>query len=205
MTRRDKEMKFNLKNCHKAATDLFVHYFIRELYSGVCYAEVHSSRKLVPLKEFLYRAWAPKDDYEFCGMPNLVFAPKAVREEEKIGAVHLPGLLNYFGIHLELPPEGYDKGEKQLARWERFLTLLPSSIDGLNPEAVLFETIQAKALDFCRRDSQWYDIGIGKKIENWKNNLVAIRQPPTKDFFLNAGLESSDEYIERTGELELAL
>jgi hypothetical protein len=75
-----KAMDMNLSACSKDAKDHVVHYLIRDHYSGVFYAEIHSSSSLIPIEDFLYRAWSQKGEYLFCGAPDWMSIPRTVSE-----------------------------------------------------------------------------------------------------------------------------
>ena len=45
------------------------------------YDEVHSGKARIPLEEFLFRAWSPKQDYPFHGIPECILVPKTVSDK----------------------------------------------------------------------------------------------------------------------------
>jgi hypothetical protein len=51
----------------KAESVHLVHYLIRDDFSGVFYAEIHSGSPLIPVEEFLFRAWSQKENYGIYG------------------------------------------------------------------------------------------------------------------------------------------
>jgi len=62
-----KAFDLSLAKVDKTEKEHLVHYLIRDRFSGVFYAEIHSCKALIPIDEFLFRAWLPKEDYAFCG------------------------------------------------------------------------------------------------------------------------------------------
>lgn len=66
-----KAFDLSLAKVDKAEKEHLVHYLIRDHFSGVYYAEIHSCKALSPVEEFLFRAWSPKQDYPFTECRNV--------------------------------------------------------------------------------------------------------------------------------------
>jgi hypothetical protein len=76
-----KSFDVSLEKLDKAEKEHLVHYLIRDHFSGVFYAEIHSGKSLIPVEEFLFRAWSPKQGYPFHGMPECILVPKTVSDK----------------------------------------------------------------------------------------------------------------------------
>jgi hypothetical protein len=107
-------MDFNLKNLKKSDREIVVHYLIADHLSGVFYGEIHSSKKMIPVEEFLYRAWSKKDNFPFCGLPTMLSVPKTIESEE------LLNLVSGLGIKPINPTGGFMGGVKHFSIWEDF-------------------------------------------------------------------------------------
>lgn len=83
-----------------------IHYVIRDHTTGVVYAEAGLSNDLIPLSEFLFRAWSEKKDFAFCGIPELMTIPKTVEKA-------FPNLLKaiaLLGIRFPQVTSGFQAG-----------------------------------------------------------------------------------------------
>jgi hypothetical protein len=76
-----KSFDVSLEKLDKAEKEHLVHYLIRDHFSGVFYAEIHSGKSLIPVEECLFRAWSPKQGYPFHGMPECILVPKTVSDK----------------------------------------------------------------------------------------------------------------------------
>lgn len=74
-----KPMEVTLAKLASSARRHAVIYMLRDHCSGVFYAEIAIAPDLLPLKDFLSRAWGAKVDYDFCGLPELLSFPASVQ------------------------------------------------------------------------------------------------------------------------------
>ena len=65
---RRKPMEIKLPKIEQSPREHIVHYLIRDHFSGAFYAEMCSARAMMPLEEFLYRAWSKKESYRSVGV-----------------------------------------------------------------------------------------------------------------------------------------
>ncbi len=178
-----KKMEYNLKNLKKAERELIIHYLIADHFSGVFYGEIHSMNKLVPIKEFLHRAWSKKESYGFCGMPTKLSIPKTIESE---------GLLKLI-INLGIEPfhstGGFMGGVKHLSTWEDRVFQFDFSYDYRNKRQLTFEELQNCNEEICIRESQREQKrgggGLGKKIELWERGQKELKLPPPQNVFLS--------------------
>jgi hypothetical protein len=106
----------NLPNSGKAHCVVFG---LRDHCSGILYCDLASSENLPPLAEFLYRAWAPKSNLSFRGMPELLGVPKTVQAA-------FPGItdaVESLGVSLVPITSGFQGGAgmtKPVEQWIAF-------------------------------------------------------------------------------------
>jgi hypothetical protein len=121
---------------HRSEKELVVHYLVRDHFSGAFYAEACSSLLLMPVENFLLRAWSKKDEYIFCGMPEYLSIPNTVAEA-------FPKLLPWVSsldIELLEVTSGFQGGIRDVPTWENYLRM----VFALGEETKLSE-IRAKA------------------------------------------------------------
>jgi hypothetical protein len=92
-------------------------------FSGVFYGEVCSSLKLMPVEEFLNRAWSQKGEYIFCGIPGHLSIPKTVAET--FPDIH--DFIRRFGIETLEVTSGFQGGVRDVPTWENYLRHLIAS------------------------------------------------------------------------------
>lgn len=178
-----KKMDYNLKNLKKSDRELVVHYLIADHSSGVFYGEIHSSQKMIPVEEFLYRAWAKKENFSFCGLPTILSVPKTIESEELLNLV--------FGLGIEpiSPTGGFMGGVKHLSLWENRVCGFDFSYTYQYKKQLTFEELQEYNVDICIRESQReLQRGggvLGKKIELWERDIKELILPPPKNEFLS--------------------
>ena len=179
-----KKMDYNLKNFHKADRELVVHYLIPEHISGVFYGEIHSSIKMIPVEEFLYRAWSEKQNFKFCGLPTILSVPKTIESEE------LLNLVTGLSIKPINPTGGFMGGIKHLKIWEDRVCHMDYKKYYLTKKSLTFKELQQLNIEICMRESK-RDLKrgggvVGKKIELWEQGIndMQFRLPPhEKEFF----------------------
>jgi hypothetical protein len=110
-----KPMDARLEKVSKDSKDHVVHYLIRDHFSGVFYAELYSSLELVPIEEFLFRAWSLKDAYPFCGVPDYISIPKTVSDAFPT----VRKLIEAYGIQTVAVTSGFQSGAiRDIKTWE---------------------------------------------------------------------------------------
>lgn len=174
MRYQNKPMEAVLANCMDSPKDHVVHYLIRDHFSGAMYAEVSRSSSLMALQEFLHRAWAPKEDYEFCGMPEAITIPNTVLT----AFPRTERLMDRLGIEVIKATSGFQAGVRDLKTWEDYLcfTFLRRA------DEASFEFIRAEAPKLSAKISRGYDEG-SSKILKWKTPVKEVVLPPDKQAF----------------------
>jgi hypothetical protein len=175
-----KSFDLSLAKVDKTEKEHVVHYLIRDHFSGVFYAEIHSSKALIPVEEFLFRAWSPKQDYPFHGMPECILVPKTVSDR-------FPSINRLICEYDIAPIEvtcGFQSGTIQdVKTWEshvRQLSNLGTLSDILQWQA---EILQKWTPVECAKETAWLNNGLSNrdsKIEKWRDRVTEIRVPPSQ-------------------------
>jgi tetratricopeptide (TPR) repeat protein len=188
-----KKMDYDLRNFKKSDRELVVHYLITDHLSGVFYAEIHSSKKMIPVEEFLYRAWSEKENFEFCGLPTILSVPKTL-ENEKLLNLDLIYALDIEPIN---PRSGFMGGVKHLNTWEKRVLEFEWFFNYENNRSLTFEELQESNLKICIDESQnelREDFAQhGTKIEQWMQSIKKLILPPPKENFFSLCQNPIDE------------
>ena len=113
-----KPMETKLSNLTQASKEHVVHYLIRDHFSGVFYAEIYSAFGLIPVEEFLFRAWSEKENYPFCGAPEYISIPKTVRDAFPA----IDNLIDAYGIKAVQVTSGFQSGAiRDIKTWEHHI------------------------------------------------------------------------------------
>lgn len=162
-----KKFECTLANMNKSDKELIVHYLISDHFSGAFYAEACSAFQLMPVDEFLIRAWSKKDEYIFCGLPENLSVPNTVAEA-------FPNLLPWvdsLGIGLLEVTSGFQGGIRDLPTWEEYLRM----VFALGEETRLSD-VRAKAArinNYLNREHG----DRASKIDKWAHRVGTIRFP----------------------------
>lgn len=79
LTRQQKPLEVQLRDVHDSKKNHLVHYVLRDHFSGLFYYEFSLAMNLMPVAEFLHRAWSVKSDFPLHGMPHCLSIPGMVR------------------------------------------------------------------------------------------------------------------------------
>jgi len=161
-----KKMEVSLDKITRSKKNHLIHYIVRDHCSGVVYSEVSTSRKNITLTEFLYRAWNKKNDFAFCGIPELLTIPQII---EKL----FPGILesiSLLGVQFPKVTSGFQAGVgdvKTLEEYMKFYTeqLFENNHEKLNKTYTFIATMNART-------------GKQSKIDLWCNHVGSVRVPP---------------------------
>ena len=75
-----KKLDVSLKTFGNSGRVHLIHYILRDVFSGFYYVEVTSSVNMIPIQDFLLRAFLPKPDIYFGGIPKFLMVPKTGRK-----------------------------------------------------------------------------------------------------------------------------
>lgn len=169
-----KELDVNLLNVARSDKEHIVHYLIRDHFSGLFYGEVCSSRDLMPVEDFLCRAWSTKDEYIFCGMPSYVSVPKTV-------SAIFPGVHDYIrklDIGTVEVTSGFQGGVRDIRTWENYLRQVVAVREEMKPTE-----IQARAARISGYlNDDWEDPQ--SKMKKWADNVKEVKVPSGEVFVL---------------------
>lgn len=165
-----KPMDVNFTNVSRSPREHVVHYMIRDHYSGVFYGEICPSSALIPLGDFLTRAWTEKGCYLFCGAPDYITIPKTV-------AAMFPNIYDVMTacrIKAVEVTSGFQGGVRDIRTWESHLRQFSAFEDyGLGDINAWTPTITAKLS--ASLNGKYSDPT--SKIRKWYDNIEAIRVP----------------------------
>ena len=166
-----KPFDVSLMKVEKAEKVHLVHYLIRDDFSGVFYAEIHSGTPLIPVEEFLFRAWSQKENYLFCGMPDFISVPKTVSERFPT----VKRLIEAYGLKTIDVTSGFQSGTIQdVKNWED----LVRGISGLSTRS---EILREWTPAVCAGYSAYLNDGRRNgesKIEKWRCRANNLQVPP---------------------------
>ncbi|MFC0213341.1 MULTISPECIES: hypothetical protein [Paenibacillaceae] len=168
-----KPMDVDLKNSFKSRKEHLVYYILRDHYSGTFAFRIASTKRLLPLADFLYYAWSEEKTEEkfIYGMPDALFVPKTVATDGLFTALEN---LDIMPLH---PPSGFASGVRIFRDIEQLLSYYLSEtvdhrLDGVDK--------------LCSKVCQ-YLIDSGKLFEKWKESLPREQHPrsvPAYDDFI---------------------
>lgn len=172
-----KTIDVNLANVSRSEKNHIAYYLIRDHYSGCFYAELHECSSLIPLEEFLFRAWSKKLEYEFCGMPDFLAVPQTV-------AAAFPGVLRLiqdYGIELAPVTSGFQSGAmRDIQTWENLVRQYVSIVDGRTEQLVTWTpsvtTRMSRYLNADRADK-------GSKLPKWQHSVKELKLPPESGWY----------------------
>lgn len=114
-----KKFDINWQNYTKTGKRHLVHYLIRDHFSNCFYAEIHPINEMPSLKDFLFKAWNKKKNFEFYGIPKTLFLSQNILKEN-------PDILNFEknikGFHIELVKNGFGSAIRSIRDWERCIS-----------------------------------------------------------------------------------
>ncbi len=95
----------HIKTLEEANKEPLVYYIIRDHYSGNFRLGLCSGQELIPLVDFLFSAWKPKEDKgTLSGLPEILSVPKNISTPELLSG------LKELGIKPVHPPSGFASG-----------------------------------------------------------------------------------------------
>lgn len=139
---------------------------VRDHWSGMFYAEIALSPNLPSLTSFLYRAWSPKQDYPFCGIPALISLPKTIKRLYP----ELSSLTEQLGIKPFEVTSGFQGGIRDIKTIESYLAVCHNkSIEEV--KKWVYKTCVIHAHEKARN-------GLNTKAEMWELSDYELRFPP---------------------------
>jgi hypothetical protein len=165
-----KPMDVSLANVSRSSKEHVVHYMIRDHYSGVFYGEICPSSALMPLADFLLRAWSRKESYLFYGAPDYITIPKTVADA--FPDIH--DAMASCGIETVRVTSGFQGGVRDIRTWEDNLRQY-SSIDDDRLGNIKAWTPTTSAKLSAYLNGEYSDPT--SKIKKWHDNIKVIKVP----------------------------
>lgn len=170
-----KKFELDLASVRAADRVHVLHYLIRDHFSGAFYAEICASTSIVPVQDFLNRAWSLKLGYLFCGVPDLVFIPKTVLYAFE----NVQSFVESLDVEVREPTSGFQAGVRDVRTWDDALHW-QFQVDEEDEWGSL-ERAQSRTLelvaDLNGPPSQWRS-----KIHKWASPKTPIRVPSGREY-----------------------
>lgn len=178
-----KPFEFSFDTVRQSSKKLMVSYLLRDHYSGVYYAESTTHDRLLNLGGFLFRAWAQKPGFDFCGVPLVLVVPQLVIDQWP----RLGDLLEYCGVTSVKPRSGFETGMIDMKNWQRefFQNCYVDYRSGSGLElSYQFEYLRSKQLELCIRAAE-RTIGREKrtKLDKWRSSDAELLVPKDREDF----------------------
>jgi len=175
-----KPIDVGLATLANSPKDHVVHYLIRDHCSGVFYAEVCCSKRLMSLEDFLFRAWSEKAEYEFCGAPECISIPKVVSNYFP----RVNELIADYGIQTIEVTSGFQSGAiRDVKTWEHHIRAEINSEEGIK---LLSEWTPSVTAEMSAELNGKYS-SRSSKIERWKYGITRVRIPPADGWYAGEG------------------
>ncbi len=155
-----KSMEVNAGNFHRSKKNHLAYYILQDVFSGNYIFSVATTKKMLPLLEFLHFGWRKeKGEEHFWGLPRRVSVPKLISSPELLAG------LQQLGVEPFHPSSGFASGVRIIRDIEDnigYFVLSRSAIHSL-------ATVQR-----CKKSIYRYMLeGTGKvnRIRIWRNSL----------------------------------
>jgi hypothetical protein len=140
-------------------------------------AEIHSGSSLIPLEDFLYRAWSQKEDYMFCGAPDWMSIPKTVSDI-------FPSIIDLTkscGIRNLNVTSGFQSGAiRDIKTWESHVRMEVRLEEGLEFLRAWTPAVSTQV----SADLNANYSGCQYKIQKWDRGVIKdIRLPPEHGWY----------------------
>jgi hypothetical protein len=165
-----KPMEVSLLTLGDASKEHIVHYMIRDHFSGVFYGEMHPSASLIPVEDFLFRAWSQKQECLFCGAPEGLSIPETVNK----AFPSLRPILPAWNIEEIKVTSGFQGGIRDIRTWEDYIRQFASLRDDLKT-FVAWQSRTCRLSAYLNGDPK----DPASKIAKW-NDLVRVINIPRR-------------------------
>jgi tetratricopeptide (TPR) repeat protein len=163
-----KPFDINIKNCHKSPKEHLVYYILRDHFSGTFTFRIATTKRLIPLADFLHYGWSENVGEEkfIWGMPNFIFIPQMIATENLLSG------LNTLNVKSLNPPSGFASGIRVIKDIEDNLCFfmretVDHSLQGINK---LRYKVYEYLINSSHRDN---------KFSKWQANLPSPDHPRT--------------------------
>lgn len=180
-----KAMDIDFKNKDKSSREHLVYYVLRDHYSGTFALRMATTKRLLPLADFLHYAWSEgAEEKKFIhGMPDAMFVPKTIATDGLFAALQS---LDIVPLH---PPSGFASGVRIFRDIEQHLSFsirhaVDLSLEGINK---------------LRSQIYRYMIDSNELFTKWEANLPAEEHPRTvpayDDFVRRFAEQGTDPFL----------
>ena len=145
-----------------------IHYVIRDHFSGLFYAELGLSDNIIPVQNFLYRAWAEQNDYSFYGVPEFLTIPSTVATVFPELEKHVSAL----GVKPLKVTSGFQGGIRDIKTIEEYLIISAGS-PIKRPKLQIKEICEIVNRQKSRN-------GKDTKMELWRHNVKPVTIPKSQ-------------------------
>ncbi|WP_051284507.1 hypothetical protein [Desulforegula conservatrix] len=161
-----KAIEMNLDKLSDSNKNHLIHYVIRDHFSGVVYSEIATSASIIPVEQFLFRAWSQKDGFVFCGIPDLLTIPKTV--EKKFPQIKEK--VSLLGVQFPQVTSGFQSGVRDVKTLEEYMKFyiemsFKDVFERINKTYVFPSTMDAR-------------VGKQTKLEFWRKHIESVKLPP---------------------------
>ena len=161
-----KAMETSLNKISASPKRNMVIYSLRDHCTGVFYSELSFGPNIEAPHLFLDRAWRPKDDFPFHGIPDLLSLPRTVQAQFP----DLPNKISHLGIQLVDVTSGFQGGVRDIRTIESGLSFLINQPIHLTSDWL-------KHI-YLRHSQDKLRSSNSSKISLWSAHVPTIRLPP---------------------------
>ncbi len=165
-----KPIEVNLVNVARSDREHVAHYMIRDHFSGAFYGEVCHAATLIPIRDFLIRAWSSKPHYYFCGVPDYISVPKTV----SLAFPSVMDIIDALGIKTVEVTSGFQGGIRDIPTWESYLRQFAAMRDDLALLKQWSPEYTCKLSAYICGDPTEQD----SKTWKWYHGVEQVRVPP---------------------------
>jgi hypothetical protein len=162
----NKAIEINLEKLKGSKRNHLIHYIIRDHCSGVVYSEIATSENLIPLDKFLFRAWSQKEDFIFCGIPDLLTIPKTVEK----AFPEIKEKISLLGVQFPQVTSGFQSGMGDMKTIERYICYYADK-----PLYEVLDILNKTHLYLSKKKAR---VGKQTKLEFWQKYIKSIEVPP---------------------------
>lgn len=105
----EKPLDVNLSTVKKSRREHLVYYVLRDALTGTFFLEITTSRAMIPLAEFLYRAWEQDPGKYIWGLPDSLSLPKGLAVKGLLDG------LDALNVEAVLPSSGFAAGVRAIS------------------------------------------------------------------------------------------
>lgn len=182
----EKPLNVNIKTCSKSKKEHLVYYILRDHFSGTFTFRIATTKRLIPLADFLHYAWSEDGGEEkfIWGMPVSIFIPQMIASKALLSG------LNALNVNSLNPPSGFASGIRVIRDIEDSLCFymretIDHSLEGISK-------LRFKVYEYLI-NSSYRD----NKFSKWQTSLLSPDHPRTvpaySDFINLFSVEDSED------------